>query len=60
MTVLLYDFPQKNNKFVKNIVTRVFPRCVKSVRVSFDIFVKVLRCPVYNNPYLWGITLEAS
>ena len=52
----MYDFLQKNNKFVK-IVTQIFPWPVKPVRMTFDTFVKVPWCPVYTNPFcffFWG------
>ena len=45
-TVSIYDFLQKNNKFVIS-----YPRSVKPIRLPFDTFVKILPCPVYTNPY---------
>ena len=43
---------------LQNIVTEVFPWSVKPVRMSADTFVKVLRWPVYTNPYFGSIPLK--
>ena len=55
VAVFMYDFLQNNNKYV----TQVFPQAVKPARMSFDTFVKILWCPVYTNPYFWGIPFNA-
>ena len=47
-TFFINEFLQKNNLFVI-FCYQVFPWSVKPIRMLFDTFAKVLRCPVYTN-----------
>ena len=44
---------------LENIVTQVFVWPVKSVRMTFDTFDKILWCPLRTNPHFGGISLKA-
>ena len=49
VTVFIYAFLQKNNKFVKYCYASLSLVC-QACQNAIDTFVKVLRCPVYTNP----------
>ena len=52
----VYEFIKKNNKFVIFCYPSL-SRSVKSMRMPFDSFAKVLRCPVYTDSY-FGVNLK--
>ena len=49
-TLFRYDCLQKSNTFVI-FVTQGFPWSVRPIRGSFDSFAKVIRSPIFTNPY---------
>ena len=59
VTVFMYNFLQKNNKFVTYRNPRVSLVC-QHIRMPFDTFDKILRCLLCTNSHVGGISLKAS